>query len=80
MQTVYGLIADCGDGTSCMVWYRDKEIVDRLLNDDDLYVEQYSANEGSPAETLTFPDDVDLEAAGFSFNDEDIREELADED
>jgi hypothetical protein len=48
MQTIYGLINECGDGSSSIHWYR---------------------NEGTPAETLTFPDDLDLAAAGFYFTD-----------
>ena len=70
-QTIYGLISDNGDGSSSMHWFRDQEKVDFLLSDDG--DESYwAANEGSPAETLTFPADLDLEAAGFSFNDADL--------
>lgn len=68
-QTVYGLISDSGDGTSHVRWFRNKDIVDKLLNDDE-YCEQYGVNEGSPAETLTFPDDLDLTECGFSFDDD----------
>lgn len=59
-QTIYGLICDGGDGSSSMRWYRNREMVQSLLDDDDYY-----ANEGSPAVTLTFPADLDLKACGF---------------
>lgn len=59
-QIVFGLIRDCGDGSSCMDWYTDEKLVDKLL-----LQEEYFQNEGGPAEILTFPDDFDLESAGF---------------
>lgn len=66
-QTVYGLIRDNGDGGSSMVWLRCEKTVERLLNQDDDEHQEYYANEGSPAMTLTFPADLDLVAAGFHF-------------
>jgi len=66
-QTIYGIIADYGDGSSGMRWFKDEATVDELLNGSSEH-EEYWANEGSPAETLTFPDDLDLEACGFSFS------------
>ncbi len=59
-QIVFGLIRDCGDGSSCIDWYTDKKLVEKLLLE-----EEYWANEGSPSETLTFPDNLNLESAGF---------------
>ena len=38
----------------------DKKLVEKLLLE-----EEYWANEGSPSETLTFPDNLNLESAGF---------------
>ena len=70
MQKVFGLVSDGGDGSSSILWFRDGKIVDRLLGDDNAYSEQFYANEGSPAETLTFPDDLNLDTVGFSFSDE----------
>jgi hypothetical protein len=64
MQKLYGLIRDCGDGSSCMDWFIDKELVDELLEDD----ESYYANEGMPAEVLTFPENLDLTACGFNIS------------
>lgn len=64
-QTVYGLLRDCGDGSSVINWYRDASEVRRLLDNDD--ENAYYANEGSPSETLIFPDDLDLEKCGFTF-------------
>lgn len=69
VQKVYGLISDSGDGSSAILWFRDDKTVDRLL-DEDTYCEQFYGNEGSPAETLTFPDDLDLNSIGFSFADD----------
>lgn len=66
MQTVYGLVADYGDGSSGIKWFRNSELVDRLLNE---YDEEYTMNEGCPAETFYFPDDLILEDCGFSFSD-----------
>ena len=65
-QTIYGLIADGGDGSSSMRWFRSLDKVNELLDEDNGH-EQYWANEGGPAETLTFPDDLDLKACGFYF-------------
>jgi hypothetical protein len=68
MQTIYGLISDNGDGSASIHWFRNKGTVDHLLSDDG--EESYWGNEGGPAETLTFPDTVDLEEAGIRFNDD----------
>lgn len=75
-QQVYGLTRDLGDGTSCISWFRDKAIVDRITsgNDED-FLEEFTMNEGI-SETLTFPDGLDLEACGFSFSDDDVYETL----
>jgi hypothetical protein len=62
-QTIYGLIADHGDGSSGMHWFRDKALIDEILEDD----ERYYANEGVPAEVLTFPKELNLEECGFEF-------------
>lgn len=70
MQKVYGLISDNGDGSASMHWFRDKDVVDKLLNDDE-NCGQYGQNEGSPAETLTFPDEFNLETCGFTFYEKD---------
>jgi hypothetical protein len=68
MQIVYGLIEDGGDGSSVIRWFKDKELVDKLLTDDECN-EPFYANEGSPAVTLTFPDELDLTVVGFRFAD-----------
>ncbi len=65
-HTVYGLINDCGDGSSSLHWFRSKDTVDEMLDESNCH-EHYWCNEGSPAEILTFPADLDLEAAGFRF-------------
>lgn len=68
LMKIYGLIGDCGDGSACLHWFKDEELVDILLEDGPEY---WGLNEGSPAETLIFPDDFDFSAAGFRFSDED---------
>ena len=60
-QVIYGLICDGGDGSASLYWFQDKDLVDRLLDDD----ENFYLNEGSPAEILALPDDLDLATAGF---------------
>lgn len=66
MQTIYGLGVNCGDGSYCIRWFRNEELADRLLAEEDEYM-----YEDCPTETLTFPADLDLEQCGFSFSDED---------
>ena len=58
MQKVYGIIVIRRDGSSFMEWYHDKENAHTALD-----------GEGFIKETLTFPKDLDLEAAGFYFAD-----------
>ena len=67
---IYGLMSDNGDGSSSIHWFRNKAIVDNILDDD--YDPDWACNEGSPAETLTFPDDLNLEECGFVFSDDDF--------
>lgn len=71
MQKVYGLTSDNGDGSASVHWFRDKTVVDNLLDcNSDKWADQFNMNDGGPSETLEFPDDLDLEACGFSFSDE----------
>jgi hypothetical protein len=65
-QKIYGLISDNGDGSASMHWFRTKEKVDEMLDEDNQH-EHYWGNEGSPAVTLQFPEGLDLETAGFRF-------------
>jgi hypothetical protein len=73
-QTVYGLTRDNGDGSNGMCWFRNKEIVDRILDEDDSIpgwvMEPFYGNEGMVNMTLTFPDDLDLVQCGFRFSDD----------
>ena len=68
-QTIYGAVYDCGDGSSNMHWFRNADLVKRLLKED----QSYWVNERRQAETLTFPADLDLEKCGFVFSDDDER-------
>ena len=69
-QTIYGLTRVCGLFSAEVQWFKDKALVDEILNDDndtDEY-EEYVLNSGRPAVTLTFPDEFDLGACGFHFS------------
>lgn len=68
-QVIYGLICDNGDGSGSMQWFRNLDLVEQLLEENDFY-----ANKGSLAETLTFPISLDLNLCGFQFSDEDYGE------
>jgi len=71
-QTIYGLTCDYGDGSAGMRWYRNKAIVDAKLDESSPdWDESMYANEGTPSMVLTFPADLDLEACGFRFDDDD---------
>ena len=69
MQNIYGVICDSGDGSSHMQWFRNKELVDDILDEDHDDHELYYANEGEPSSILSFPDELNLEQCGFKFSD-----------
>lgn len=69
MQIIFGLIADMGDGTSCIIWLRNEAIVDRLLEEEQFY-------QNDSAMIFEFPDDLDLEKCGFEFDDEHYQDRL----
>jgi hypothetical protein len=60
-QVVYGLTQDGGDGSSTIRWFKTQEGADLALGEEEFFM-----NEGYSS-VLTFPDDLDLEACGFSF-------------
>ena len=66
---IYGLIRDCGDGSSCIDFYRNINTVNKLLEEDS---EEYYPNEGSPAVTLNLPDDIDLKEVGITLEDGEV--------
>ena len=68
---IYGLICDNGDGSASMHWFKAKHLVDTLLNGDP---ESWGANEGDPAEILTFPEGFDFESCGISFSDDEYED------
>lgn len=70
-QKIYGLCVDYGDGSSGIRWFKDKAIVDKILNDDEYkHFDEFYGNEGTPSETLEFPDTLNLEECGFHFYDD----------
>jgi len=80
VQKVYGLTRDCGDGSNTIDWFLNEAVVDLLLSHngglEDWIAEAFYGNEGSPAQTLTFPDDLDLVKCGFQFADAEYTEYL----
>lgn len=76
MQTVYGLMSDNGDGSGSINWFINKDLVDALLSyDDNDMLECFYQNEGYPAETLHFPDSLNLEQCGFGFSDDNYEQD-----
>ena len=69
-QKIFGLISDNGDGSASMHWYRSEDKMNEMLDTDNGHEEYWSANDCGPAETLTFPAELDLEKCGFSFDDD----------
>lgn len=63
-QIIYGLVSDGGDGSSSVHWFRNKDLVDKLLETESFY-----ANEGDSI-GLVFPEDLNLEECGFNFSDD----------
>ena len=59
-MVIYGLIRDNGDGSANICWYKNRDFVEKLLDQDEFY-----QNEGSPITTITLPDGFDADAAGF---------------
>lgn len=66
-QKVYGLISDNGDGSSSIHWFRSKEKVDEMLDEENGHENYWANDEGGPSVELTLPADLDLKAAGFRF-------------
>lgn len=63
MQFIYGLIEDLGDGSACVRWFRNPDIVEDIKEDEEYYQSSYGSL------ILQFPDGLNLEECGFSFND-----------
>lgn len=40
------LIQDCGDGSSCLRWFKDIDLAEKLAYSDD-YCEEFGASEGT---------------------------------
>ena len=70
MKTLYGLIADGGDGSNSVEWYTNKTLVNHLLKRNEIYY----GNEGTPAVTLNLPDDIDLNTLGIFIDDKSLKE------
>jgi hypothetical protein len=66
-QTIFGLVTN-SDDSSHVSWFKN-EILARFLLVSDVHLHKYGTNEGSFAEELTFPDDLDLIKCGFCFSD-----------
>lgn len=69
-QKIYGLTRDHGDGSTGMVWFRNKETVERILDNNGGIHEEFYGNEGMCSTQLIFPDELDLTECGFRFSDD----------
>lgn len=74
MITVYALVYDNSDSSYSLTFFKDKKIVDGLLE-----LDQFLCNEGS-AHELYFPDNFDFESANIKFSDNDAGEFYYDSD
>lgn len=68
MITVYALISDNSDSSYSLAFFKNKEIVDGLLE-----LDQFLCNEGS-AHEFYFPDNFDFESANIKFSDDEAGE------
>lgn len=75
-QRIYGLVSDGCDGSASIYWFRDGDLASRLVQSH----ESFNLNDCGVSEVLTFPDDLDLEACGFRFNDADYEDFVGDDD
>ena len=73
---IYGVISDSGDGSSCVIFFKDRELVDKIMEADP---ERFYANEGSPAFTLNLPDNIDLKEVGITLDDEEFESYIKEE-
>lgn len=62
-QTIYGVVANCGDGSSTLHWFKNKPDIDAMMDEDS---ELWGMSEGID-QTLTFPAELDLAKCGFTF-------------
>ena len=68
-QTIYGVTSNNGDGSASIDWYRNKDLLDEFMNSSSpKWKEEYNMSDGYAA-VLTFPANLDLENAGFYFQD-----------
>lgn len=66
---IYGIISDSGDGSSCLLFFKDLELLEKVMEEDP---ERFYANEGSPAVILNLPDTLDLKEVGITLDDEEF--------
>lgn len=69
------LIADCGDGSNTIRWFKDVRLAERLCSGSDALEEFYS-NEGSPT-YIEVPDDW---APPFGYDDDGYEEYIGNSD
>lgn len=77
MQVVYGIMCNNGDGSSSVLWFKNKDIIDVLLDEsrDEYNFQRWSGNEGMIQYELKFPDELNLQECGFYFSDDDVVED-----
>lgn len=66
---IYGIIRDCGDGSSCVDFVTNWPLAEKVMEKDP---ESYYSNEGGPSFTLNLPDDANLEEIGITLSDDNL--------
>ena len=64
MNKLYAVMENGGDGSAYLIWYDNKEAVDKFLSDDNC--DNNFLNEGSPAVTITLPEGVTPDTLGIT--------------
>lgn len=72
MQHVRIYVKDCGDGSSCLVFVKDKEVASEIEKLYETGAWDYETGfgvdgDGPHSDLLTFPDDFNLDGLGVSF-------------
>ncbi len=69
MQQVHYVIADCGDGSQTLEWYKGSQfsadqICEAIENCKGYESERYQSGDGIQINTIEFPDDLNLDHIG----------------
>jgi hypothetical protein len=74
---VFLVIADCGDGSSSINWFKDTTL-EQLYELEKEDPERWSSGDGLQYQELNFPDNFDFEALGVKYwaDEEELEEEF----